>query len=162
MNGQAKLTSPQEGPVYQVLGDPVRLLLSGQETGGAYFVLELTSTPGNGVPCHVHEREDEVMFVLQGRYAMELNGQEFEVGPGSLVNLPRNLPHGYRCLGPEPGKILVTVMPAALEGMFQDLSGQPPGPEAITRICRSYGIEFQPPLQPVSNELGSPSAILPL
>jgi len=146
MSNQAVMVKPDAGPSYQVLGDPVRLIVSAEQTDGAYFILELTSTPGNGVPCHIHTQEDEVMFVIQGQYEMELDGQVMQAGPGTVINLPRNVPHGYRCLGPEQGRVLVTVMPAKLEQMFADLSGEPPGPEAITRVCRSYGITFEPPL----------------
>ena len=140
------IVSPQEGPVYSVLGDPVRLVVSQQSTGGAYCVLELTAAPGSGVPAHIHQHEDEVFFIVEGTFEVTLDDEVSQAGPGTIINLPRGQRHGYRNLSPHPGKVWVTVVPGKLEAMFGDLAGDPPSPQRLMEVCQGYGIEFQPPL----------------
>jgi len=54
-----------------IFGDLVTVKLSGKDTGGAYAVMENVTQPKAGPPLHVHHREDEGFFVIEGDYIFE-------------------------------------------------------------------------------------------
>lgn len=63
---------------------------------GALSVQEGVLEVGERVPVHVHELEDQVLFVLSGRIRVEVGGGVAEVGPGSWVLKPKGVPHGFQ------------------------------------------------------------------
>src|SRR5262249_57765711 len=83
---------------------------------------ESASTPARGPPLHVHTREDETVYILEGEFRWKLGEERSVSGPGSFVFIPRGLPHTWQCLGDEPGKMLITFAPAGMEGFFESLS----------------------------------------
>ena len=66
-------------------GGWLSFLALGEQTGGAYALIETANDPATGVRLHVHEREDETWFVLEGEYTFEVGGQTFRAGPGDCV-----------------------------------------------------------------------------
>src|SRR5688572_17325743 len=78
---------------------------SAESTGGAFSVLE-EIPPLVDTPLHVHEREDEIFYVLEGRHAYRVGDEEFEAGPGDMVFAPRGVPHSQRRLEPGVGRQL--------------------------------------------------------
>jgi len=64
---QPILLKPGEGPAFSAVGDVYRILAGGAETGEAYTLCEARVLPGGGPPPHIHHREDEAFFVLEGR-----------------------------------------------------------------------------------------------
>jgi mannose-6-phosphate isomerase-like protein (cupin superfamily) len=77
-------------------GDP-GLKASYRSTGGAISVFE--TSIGTGPPLHVHEREDECFFVLDGELSVRCGGDAFDAGTGSFVFLPRGRPHRFWSAG---------------------------------------------------------------
>lgn len=74
-----------------------------------------TTTPPGGGPPHFHRREDETFYVIEGEYEVTVGGETKKVTPGMVAFLPRKIPHSLRNVGSVPGKLLVTVTPAALK-----------------------------------------------
>jgi mannose-6-phosphate isomerase-like protein (cupin superfamily) len=114
-------------------------------TGGSFTLLEEV-TPLLDTPTHVHSREDEMYYVVEGDHVFVCGEQEFHLGPGGLVFLPRGIPHAHRRLVPGVGRLLVILTPAGLEGFFRILaeatrSGGPMD-EAYARASRDYGITW--------------------
>ena len=72
------------GATYWGPGDKYRFLVTGEETGGAYFAMEALVPPGGGPPPHVHRNEDETFYVLEGRV-------EFRLGDERVTGRPRRL-----------------------------------------------------------------------
>ena len=68
---QPVVLGPGEGTHLDVLGDLITLLVSGNQTNGAFTVLSQTSPPGGGTPLHTHHNEDEALYVLQGEYEIQ-------------------------------------------------------------------------------------------
>ncbi len=90
-------------------------------TGGAFALME-ESRPMVDTPTHVHDREDEYFYVLEGEHVYRVGDEEFRVGPGGLVFAPRGVPHSQRRVVPGTGRQLVLVSPGGFEGFFRDLA----------------------------------------
>jgi len=82
------------------------------ESNGALMVVELVHHTAGGPPRHVHPRQDEWFYVLEGRYRIDAGDQQFSVGPGDSVFGPRGVPHTWAFLGGDPGRIIFAVAPA--------------------------------------------------
>lgn len=138
------------GEALNVLGYTDVLKITGAETGGQYFVLEVNSPPGGGPPMHCHTREDEFFYVLEGEYEITLGEarKTIRLKPGDCAFSPRGIPHRFQNVSDGPGKMLVTVSPAGLEGFFREISARvksmPEDAPALLEIGERYGLEFLP------------------
>ncbi|MBR0674126.1 cupin domain-containing protein [Roseomonas soli] len=94
------------------------ILLTAAESGGSVGVFKDTVPPGEGPPLHLHQREDEVFHILEGRFRLWCGDRRWDVGPGETALLPRGVPHTYRNIGDGPGRKLVVVTPGGFEAMF--------------------------------------------
>jgi quercetin dioxygenase-like cupin family protein len=129
-----------------------------EDTGGALGLIEGSfHEEGYGPPLHVHSREDEAMYVLEGQIRFRRGDDEFVAGPGTWVWQPRGVPHAFR-VESERARALIVFTPAGLERMFEEGgvpagdSAEPPQPqpqdhEAAAALAKSYGFEvIGPPL----------------
>lgn len=118
-------------------------------SSGAYYSFEVISPPGLGIPPHVHSREDEVIYVVEGEYEIFLGGKIFRAGPGSVLNFARGTAHGFQNVGAIEGRTLWVVTPgASFEQFFHELAQVPPGPpdvSALAALFGRYGMELLPP-----------------
>ncbi|MGH2955363.1 MAG: cupin domain-containing protein [Solirubrobacterales bacterium] len=87
---------------------------SGESTGGAFAIIE--EIDPLDTPLHVHEREDELFFVIEGEHVFQVGEEEFRVEPGGLVFAPRGVPHAQRRVVPRAGRTLSQISPPGLEG----------------------------------------------
>ncbi len=114
----------QAGEKIWIAGDTVQIKASAAQTQGAYTMIEVFSSPGNGPPAHVHKNEDETLYVLDGEFEI-LNGEHhFRAKPDALAFVPRGTVHRFRCVGEIPGRILVIYTPGGIEGFFRE-AGKP-------------------------------------
>lgn len=118
----------QAGEKIWITGDTVQIKATAAETGGAYTMIEAFASPGNGPPPHLHKNEDETLYVLDGKFEI-LNGDEhlMSAKPGGLAFVPRGTVHRFRCVGDEPGRILLFYTPAGIEGFFRESGRQAVG-----------------------------------
>jgi quercetin dioxygenase-like cupin family protein len=73
--------------------------------------------PGQSTPMHMHPREEEAIFVLEGRANMSIAGEEIVVPAGAVVKFPSNVPHDVRNLGTERCVIMfLKINPKVLRG----------------------------------------------
>src|SRR5258705_2920703 len=63
------------------------------DTNGVYSFVEIVSLPGDGTPLHVHQDEDEYLFVVEGTARFALGDKQFDAAAGTMVTLPTNGPH---------------------------------------------------------------------
>jgi len=138
---------PDEGAHLEVLGDLITLLVSAEQTGGAFTVLSETSPPGGGTPLHTHRGEDEALYVLEGEYEIKCGGRTVRAGPGSFVFAPRDVPHQLTNVGTGASKILGIVSPGGFEGFWREISELPvpPAMEEILAIATKYRLEIHAP-----------------
>jgi quercetin dioxygenase-like cupin family protein len=83
----------REAPAYVSVGELVTLLASAEQTGGLFGLMEGVLAKGAEPPPHVHHREDESFFVLEGSLVVRVGDEVFSASPGSFVFCPRNVPH---------------------------------------------------------------------
>jgi quercetin dioxygenase-like cupin family protein len=144
-----------EGRSVWVVGDRYTIKTSGEETGGAFALIETLVPPGGGPPPHIHRREDEAFYVLEGELLFHADGRSFAAVAGTWVTLARGSLHHFKNVTDRPARMLIIVTPAGLERFFLEVGravseGQAvaPTPEDIERllaVAPQYGIEMRLP-----------------
>jgi quercetin dioxygenase-like cupin family protein len=130
------------------------VLLSGEDTRGAYCLLDMRVAPGLGVPRHTHTREDEALFVISGELEAIVGDEVFTLKAGETLIAPRNIPHQLRNSGNVANHYLIMFSPAGFEEFLKatsvpapDESVAPTEPPAVAvqnvfELAASYGIQF--------------------
>ena len=98
------------------------ILLSGEDTGGAYCLLDMRVAPGKGVPRHTHTREDEALFVLSGELEASVGDEIFTLRAGETLIAPRNIPHQLHNSGNIANHYLIMFSPAGFEKFLKATS----------------------------------------
>lgn len=146
---QPILSAPGSAPVLNIGGARLEHRIASDQTGGAFAVVEFISEPGEGVGAHVHEREDELVYLLEGQIEVTLGDQSMTVPQGACALLPRGIPHGYTNTGDRPSRLLAVLLPGALDGFFtrldSELAADGPHEAAISRLCEEFGLRFLTP-----------------
>ena len=106
-----------------------RIVVDGETTGGTVAIVELEGRRGDMPPLHVHRREDETFYVLDGRLSLHLPDSSIELGPGEAAFAPRDVPHVYR-VESETARWLGIAAPAGFEAFVRDV-GVPAPDEAL-------------------------------
>jgi mannose-6-phosphate isomerase-like protein (cupin superfamily) len=146
---------PGEGLTIWFLTNRMTIKATAESTGGAYGLVESLIAPGFSPPLHVHHREDEAFWVLEGEVTMQCGVERFSAGPGAFVFLPRDVPHSFVVEGETPARMLTLLTPGGGEGVFIDggrpaeRDGLPPpsAPDiaALKRVSERYGAEIVGP-----------------
>jgi quercetin dioxygenase-like cupin family protein len=118
------------------VGDLYRFLAVGDDTAGRYASWEAVVPPGGGPPPHVHSREDEWFYVLEGEMTFQVGDRRETVAAGTSVHMPVGVPHAFLNESGRTSRMLITVVPAGLEQMFFEV-GQPVEPDATTAPPKS-------------------------
>ena len=85
-----------EGRTIAVVGDVYRFLATGKETNGKYALWEAIVPPGGGPPPHVHSREEEGFYVLEGEITLQIGEQRLVATAGMFANMPVGTPHSFK------------------------------------------------------------------
>jgi len=146
-----------EGRTISVVGDVYRFLATGDETDGKYALWEAIVPPGGGPPPHIHSREEEGFYVLEGEITVRLGDEQFVIRAGMFANMPVGSLHSFKNESDRLAKMLISVAPAGLEQMFFEV-GQPlavgatsaPPPSAaeiekLLAVAPRYGVEIRLP-----------------
>jgi quercetin dioxygenase-like cupin family protein len=154
---QVKYVRAGTGPAYQSPIDRITFLITGEQTGGALFMAEVSIAPGGGNPAHIHRREDEMFYLQQGTLTIEVGGKIVDASPGDFVRLPRGIAHSFKNNGNVDAKVLLAVVPAGLEKFFEEafypveddsVELPPMTEEFLGRLLTTapkFGLEFLPP-----------------
>jgi mannose-6-phosphate isomerase-like protein (cupin superfamily) len=126
----------------------VRFMIDGAEAGERFSLVEHAMSPrALAAPLHLHTREDEYSFVLEGRMGALLGDEVVEAVPGDLVFKPRNQWHTFWNAGDEPVRILEIISPAGFERFFRELSDMggaiSADPDELTALGARYGHYFK-------------------
>lgn len=153
-SGRPKFSHPSEGRTIAIVGDVYRFLATGAETGGAYASFEALVPPGGGPPPHVHTREAESFYVLEGEMTFRVGDETVTAAAGTFVHLPPGQAHSFKNESEAPARMIITVAPAGLEEMFFEVGvplaegttmALPPTHEEIERLLAAaprYGVEI--------------------
>ena len=143
-----------DGPSYWGPGDLYTFLVTGEESGGAYFAMEAYLPPGGGPPPHIHTREDETFYLLEGEVEFLLGERTIVAGPGDFISVPRGTVHRFRNTGAETARLILTFTPAGIEHFFTETLEPAPSdgrdvPDNLGEVAERYaaaapryGMEF--------------------
>jgi quercetin dioxygenase-like cupin family protein len=104
-----------QGRSVWVVGDLYTFLATGEDTNGTYALIQATVPPGSGPPPHIHRREDEAFFVIEGELSFQVDGRNMSATPGAWVTLPKGTLHAFKNIGQTQAKMLILVNPSGLE-----------------------------------------------
>ena len=156
-SNQPTLRRPGEGRTIAVVGDVYRFLTTCAETGGKYAMWEAIVPPGGGPPPHVHSREEESFYVLEGAVTFRFGEETLTATAGMFANMPVGMAHSFKNESGATARMLISVAPAGLEEMFLEVgtplvegatAGPPPSHEEVERLLAAagrYGLEILVP-----------------
>ena len=154
------ISSPDTQAAIWFLGALSQVRLSGEQTGGAFSLRDNLARRGNASPVHVHDRDDETFFVLDGELWVLAGEDDYTAGPGTVGVLPRRLRHAY-VVTSATARFLTLHAPAGFEQFAAEV-GQParaltlppppagpPDLAALAQAAARHGITIlAPPPQP--------------
>lgn len=141
-----------EGEAFWWLGSLTLNKVTRHVTGGDLDIVDHRVPAGYAPPLHVHRHQDEVFYVIDGTFAVHCGDQDWAAGPGSLVFLPRQVPHGFVVSEDGPGRTLLINAPAGFSDVITELGtrtgdlvlpGQDvplPDPDRVTAVSERHGI----------------------
>jgi quercetin dioxygenase-like cupin family protein len=145
-----------EGEALWFLGVLATIKSSAQTTDGRVAVIEHLASAGAGSPLHVHHREDEWFYVIEGELTFWVGGEVINAPTGSFVYGPRDIPHTFQVTS-EQARFLLVTEPAGFEDFIR-ATGEPaqartippapsvpPDPARMTAVAGEYGIEILGP-----------------
>lgn len=143
---------PDDGDPYHWLGTLSLTKVMGSVTTGNLDIVDHRVPAGYAPPLHVHQKADEVFFLVDGNLEVHCGDDVWHAAPGSLVFLPRRVPHGFVNSDEGPARTLLINAPAGFGDLIVAL-GDPapqltmpapdapmPSPEKIAAESERYGI----------------------
>ena len=145
-----------EGEARWWFGALVEIKATAADTGGQMTILEVTEAPGAEAPLHVHHRDDEGFWILDGDVTFEVGDETIEAGAGDYVFGPRGIPHRFT-VGDRGCRMLFLMVPGGMEDVIRATSEPaatrtlPPPTEreptaqeiqALKAIVRRHGYEL--------------------
>jgi len=134
--------TPDQSPAYWNVGTYWRVLADGSQTDGRSCTFEELCPQGPVAPPHVHDKEKEAFFILEGDFVFTVGDEEIPAGPGSYIYLPPKVRHGFR-VESEVGRVYNMLTSAGFEQNI--ITNGQPAPQVSKTI-------------PASTTLSSPSA----
>jgi len=135
-----------------IVGEETLVKVSSEDSDATLAFFHLVAPPMSGPPRHVHSREDELFYVLEGELVFELDGERHTVRGGDTVYLRRGVVHTYQNFTTSDARLLITTTPGNFCNLFIEMSAAtPPGTmpsfELIDTIATKYGIStLGPPM----------------
>jgi quercetin dioxygenase-like cupin family protein len=156
---QPFVVRPDDGEHVWFLATRMTIKATAQTTAGALGVVEWRAAPGFSPPLHIHHREDEAFWLLEGAMTVLCDGQLFEASTGSFIWLPRGRPHTFRVEGDTPVRGLLLSTPADHVGFYAE-GGHPAQDDSIPQfdprdLPRLHGLYAKYQLEDVGPPLGS-------
>ncbi len=157
MTENAYSLAPGEGESVWSLGGKFTTKLAGDAVDERFSLTESLAFQTTEPPLHIHHREDEAWYVVEGHMTFYVADEKFEAGPGTFVFAPRGIPHTFT-VDIEPTRVLVFASPAGFERFALDLAHPDsasrdtppegfamPAPEVLGPVAERYGIEVVGP-----------------
>jgi quercetin dioxygenase-like cupin family protein len=145
---ELKVITPEEARAIHWLGSRATFFATSAETASAFAIWIDEPPPDGGPVPHVHTREEEFFYVLEGDITFWCAGHEFAATPGAFVGLPKGLGHQFRNDGEGPSRVLIFFVPGGCEGFFLELGNPysepndasiPPDLERLEKALVRYG-----------------------
>jgi quercetin dioxygenase-like cupin family protein len=116
------------------------------ETPSVFAIEHTKILPGWGPPLHLHVAQEEWFYVMEGQVLFQVGEQRLTLQAGDSILGPRNVPHAFLAVGPNPARMLITFTPGGrMEQFFRDNSAD--GPHQMAGVSMRYGVKVVgPPL----------------
>lgn len=125
--GGGYAVEPGDGERIWISGDTMIFKATGESTDGALMLLENVSPPGSGPPPHIHVRDDEFFYVLEGTFEIRIGDELHRIGPGGFAFIPHGTVHNFRNCGETTARLLAGFTPGGIEGFFRAAGRVPVG-----------------------------------
>ena len=144
---------PGDGEALWFMGFLATIKATGEETAGRVAVIHHLGPQDAGSPLHVHHREDEWFYVLEGELTFWVDGQVSVAPAGSFVYGPKGLPHTF-IVSSEMARFLLVTEPAGFENFTRALgqpaerreipppATEPPDVEGLTKLAATFGLQI--------------------
>ncbi len=127
----------------------VTFILSGGESGGKFSITEFEAAPppAPGAPKHTHLKEDEMMYVLEGDFQLELRDRKLPAPAGSFVHVPKGMEHTIVNAGESPARLLIILSPPGFERYWLEMStllestNGKPSPSLVLAMQKKYNMD---------------------
>jgi quercetin dioxygenase-like cupin family protein len=119
--GVVTARSPGTGTATWAMGALFERLVGVGDTGGELAASLVTQPPGTASPLHVHTREAEAWFLLEGTLTYLAGPRTFRLAAGDFIYLPRDVPHAFRVTGPTPARFLGLALPGRLMELYDEV-----------------------------------------
>jgi quercetin dioxygenase-like cupin family protein len=155
---RAMAVSSGEGEARWWFGQLAEIKATAADTAGQLTIVEVTCPPGLEAPLHVHHREDEAFWILDGEVTLHVGDETIEAGPGDYAFGPRDVPHRYT-VGDSGCHMLFICTPGGFENLVRNMSepaasrsvpppSEPPDIEWVQAIAEKHGCELLPDATP--------------
>ena len=129
---------------FAYMGSLMTFLAKGSETSGRFALMEYYTKPGNEPPPHVHEREHELYFVLEGTMRFYCEDKTLDIGVGDVMFLPQGKPHAFTCTS-SVVRTLIFVQAAGRDAVALDsyflAMGEPAGSMVLPDSAVTYAVD---------------------
>ena len=125
-SSQPAALGPGDGELVYVGRDPVRIKVSPKGAQGRFGMITQDVSPGTSIPVHLHEREDEIIFIQSGTGEATLGDDRVQLVPGAALYVPQGTWHGGRNTGGETLRWIAIYSPSGFEGYFREIGRQSP------------------------------------
>jgi quercetin dioxygenase-like cupin family protein len=136
-----------------IVGEETLVKVAAEDSEETLAFFHLVAPPMSGPPRHVHTREDELFYVLEGELVFELDGERHTVSAGDTVYLRRGVVHTYQNFTTSNARLLIATVPGMFSRFFVELSAATPagGLPALDRLdalATKYGVTtLGPPMR---------------
>ena len=148
------VVTADEGQPFWFLNTLTITKVGSDQCGGQMSIVDHRVPPGFAPPPHVHHHSDEALLVLDGQLDGFCGDHRWQAGPGSLVFMPRAIPHSFAVSDAGPGRIIIMATPGGFD-QFVAAAGEPapelclpvpipPDPALLTRLAAAHGIQILP------------------
>lgn len=150
-----RLLRPEDGLLVGWFGSLMSIKLSGEDTGGSHSLIDVLEPSGTASPVHIHNSEDEMLYVLEGEYTVRCGDLEAVAGPGTIVRMPRGIPHSTQVTGDGTARALMLFAPGGFERFFIEAGTSTdrrelpppslPDPARLAAIGKKYDVDIVGP-----------------
>ena len=147
------MNSPELKNSYWYIGHLMSILISSKDTNGSFSLIHGYEIKGLEPPPHIHTKEDESFYILDGEINYTVDKEVFNAKRGDWIFLPRNIQHSFQVQS-DQAEVLIQLSPGGFEEYFKEMSEpakaliippRPQGPPDVKRIIATaskYGVKF--------------------
>ena len=149
------VVAADEGKAFWFLNTLTINKVGADDSEGRLSIVDHRMPPGFAPPPHIHEVSDEVFFVLDGEFEGFCGDRGWKAGPGSLVYLPRGVPHGFNVSAAGPGRTILVLTSGGFDRFVAELGEPahdlrlpdpvPPDLARVVQLAAAHGMQILPP-----------------